>query len=47
MEQVQQKDVLLSYPYESMDPFVQMLREAAADPDVGSRIQGARVVLSA
>lgn len=36
MEQVQQKDVLLSYPYESMDPFVQMLREAAADPDVVS-----------
>jgi polyphosphate kinase len=32
IEQVQEHDVLLSYPYESMDPFVQMLREAAADP---------------
>ncbi len=36
IDQVQKKDVLLSYPYESMDPFVQLLREAAADPDVVS-----------
>ncbi len=36
IEQVQERDLLLSYPYESMDPFVQMLREAAADPDVVS-----------
>ncbi len=36
IEQVQERDVLLSYPYESMDPFVQLLREAAADPDVVS-----------
>lgn len=34
IEQVQKKDVLLSYPYESMDPFVHLLQEAAADPDV-------------
>ena len=27
-------DVLLSYPYESMDPFVQLLREASRDPRV-------------
>ena len=34
MEQVKHKDVLLSYPYESMDPFLQLIREAASDPDV-------------
>lgn len=34
MEQVKRKDVLLSYPYESMDPFLQLIREASADPDV-------------
>ena len=34
MDQVQEKEVLLSYPYESMDPFVQLLREAAVDPSV-------------
>lgn len=34
MDQVQEGDRLLSYPYESMDPFVQLLREAAVDPDV-------------
>ena len=34
MEQVAERDILLSYPYESMDPFVQMLREAAHDPSV-------------
>ncbi|MGI6182234.1 MAG: polyphosphate kinase 1 [Agathobaculum sp.] len=27
-------DVLLSYPYESMEPFLQMIREAANDPAV-------------
>ena len=32
--QVDEHDVLLSYPYESMDPFVQLLREAAHDPSV-------------
>lgn len=29
-----QRDILLSYPYESMEPFLQMIREAASDPDV-------------
>lgn len=36
MEQVQEGDVLLSYPYDSMDPFVRLLQEAATDPDVVS-----------
>ncbi len=34
MEQVRHRSVLESYPYESMDPFVKLLREAAYDPDV-------------
>ncbi len=34
IDQVQEKEVLLSYPYESMDPFVQLLREASTDPTV-------------
>lgn len=34
MAQVKKHDVLLSYPYESMDPFLQMIREASTDPDV-------------
>ena len=34
MAQVKRKDVLLSYPYESMDPFLQLIKEAASDPDV-------------
>ena len=34
IEQVCERETLLSYPYESMDPFVQLLREAAADPSV-------------
>ena len=29
-----QRDVLLSYPYESMEPFLQMIREAANAPSV-------------
>ena len=29
-----QRDILLSYPYESMEPFLQMIREAANDPPV-------------
>ena len=36
IDQVQKRDLLISYPYESMDPFVQLLREAAADPEVVS-----------
>ncbi|MEG0071887.1 MAG: polyphosphate kinase 1 [Raoultibacter sp.] len=35
-EQVEEKEMLLSYPYESMDAFVQLLREAAVDPTVVS-----------
>ena len=34
MAQVKKKDVLLSFPYESMDPFLQLIKEAASDPDV-------------
>lgn len=34
LKQVMKRDVLLSYPYESMEPFLQMLREAAMDPAV-------------
>lgn len=34
IEQVCESDKLLSYPYESMDPFIQMLREASTDPSV-------------
>ncbi len=34
IDQVCEREVLLAYPYESMDPFVQMLREAANDPSV-------------
>lgn len=32
--QVKKKDILLSYPYESMDPFLRMIKEAAYDPTV-------------
>lgn len=31
-EQIQKKDVLLHYPYDSMDPFLQLVKEAAEDP---------------
>ena len=34
IDQVCEREVLLSYPYESMDAFVQLLREAATDPTV-------------
>lgn len=34
IDQVTEKEVLLSYPYESMEPFIQLLREAANDPTV-------------
>ena len=34
--QVLEKDIMLFYPYESMEPFLQMVREAAGDPDVVS-----------
>lgn len=36
MEQLRQKDVLLHYPYESMKPFLNLLKEASTDPDVVS-----------
>ncbi|MGN0390102.1 MAG: polyphosphate kinase 1 [Wujia sp.] len=36
MEQVRRKDLFLSYPYESMKPFIRLLNEAAADPEVVS-----------
>ena len=32
IRQVKQKDILLSYPFESMDPFLQLIREASEDP---------------
>ena len=32
--QVKKKDILLSYPYESMDSFLRMIKEAAYDPTV-------------
>ena len=34
MKKVEQQDVLLSYPYEKMGPFLQLIREAANDPNV-------------
>ena len=33
-EEVQKHDVLLSYPYQSIRPFIDMLKKAARDPDV-------------
>ena len=33
-DQIMKKDVLLSYPYDSMDPFLFLIRQAASDPDV-------------
>ena len=32
--QIQKHDLLLSYPYESMSPFLRLLKESAADPAV-------------
>ena len=32
--QIQKKDVLLSYPFESMEPFLLLVKEAATDPNV-------------
>lgn len=34
MAQVKKRDILLSYPYESMDPFLQLIKEASTDPNV-------------
>ncbi len=36
LDQVSDHDVLLSFPYESMEPFLQMLKEAATDPSVSA-----------
>ena len=36
ISQIKKKDVLLSYPYDSMRPFLRLLTEAANDPDVVS-----------
>ncbi len=33
-KQVLSRDILLSYPYESMEPFLQLIKESAADPAV-------------
>ncbi len=34
MSQIKRRDILLSYPYESIKPFIQLLNEAANDPKV-------------
>lgn len=34
IRQIRKKDILLSYPYESMEPFLKLLKEASADPSV-------------
>ena len=34
MKQIRKKDILLSYPYESMEPFLRLIKEASADPNV-------------
>ncbi len=34
MRQIKRKDILLSYPYESMELFLQLVREASVDPAV-------------
>ena len=36
LHQIERGDVLLSYPYESMEPFLHLIKEAAADPSVVS-----------
>lgn len=36
MDQIVKKDILLSYPYESIQPFLRLLNEASEDPEVVS-----------
>ena len=36
MTQIAERDILLSYPYESISPFLRLLDEASLDPDVSS-----------
>ena len=35
-DQIQKKDVMLFYPYESMEPFLRLVKEASEDPDTVS-----------
>ncbi len=34
IRQLERHDILLSYPFDSMEPFLNLVKEAAADPDV-------------
>lgn len=34
MKQIKKKDLLLFYPYESMNPFLKLIKEASTDPNV-------------
>jgi polyphosphate kinase 1 len=34
MKQIRKKDLLLFYPYESMNPFLKLIKEASVDPNV-------------
>lgn len=34
MKQIRKNDILLFYPYESMNPFLQLIKEASVDPNV-------------
>ncbi len=34
MKQIKRKDLLLFYPYESMNPFLRLIKEASTDPNV-------------
>lgn len=34
LKQVKKRDILLFYPYESMDPFLKLIKDASADPNV-------------
>ena len=34
MKQIRKRDILLFYPYESMNPFLQLIKEASTDPNV-------------
>lgn len=36
IEQIKQHDILLNYPYENINHFINLLEEAAVDPDVSS-----------
>ena len=36
LKQIEKRDIFLSYPYESIKPFIRLLKEAALDPTVAS-----------